>query len=117
MIRFAEDVQVYVSLAPIDFRKGLNGLLILVQDVFKQSPQSSYLFLFRDQSRKKLKALYWDSNGFVLMYKRLEQGRFCFPKTKEGEIILDRLQLECLLSGMNFIREKSTNIENYQVYC
>lgn len=117
MIRFAEDIQVYVSLAPIDFRKGLNGLLILVQEVFKESPQSSYLFLFRDQSRRKLKALYWDGTGFVLMYKRLEQGRFCFPKLKSGEIILDRLQLECLLSGMNFIRENKLNSEHYQVYC
>jgi len=117
MICFAGDVQVYVSLAPIDFRKGLNGLLILVQDVFKQSPQSSYLFLFRDQSRKKLKALYWDGTGFVLLYKRLERGHFCFPKLKSGEIILDRLQLECLLSGMHFMRENKFNIAHYQVYC
>ena len=117
MIRFPDDVQVYISLAPIDFRKGLNGLLVLIQEVFKKSPQSCYLFLFRDHSRKKIKALYWDGNGFILLYKRLENGRFCFPKTKEGEIVLDRLQLECLLSGMNFIRESPINNVHYQVYC
>lgn len=117
MIRFSEDIKVYVSLSPVDFRKGLNGLLVLVQDVFKQSPQSSALFLFRDQSRKKVKALYWNGNGFILVYKRLEVGRFCFPRNRQGEIVLDRLQLECLLSGMNFIREKSTDTEPYSVYC
>ena len=116
MIRFSEDIQVYVSLAPIDFRKGINGLMTLVVEVFQKNPQAKHLFLFRDRTGRKLKAIYWDKNGFMLLYKRIEKIRFCFPKLKQGELILDRLQLECLLSGMEFIRKKSEENQNYSAY-
>ena len=116
MISFKENICVYISLEPIDFRKGLNGLLVLTQAVFSQLPQSDHLFLFRDVSGKKLKAVYWDTNGFMLLYKRLETGKFQFPKILSGEMQLDRLQLECLLSGMDFIRKEVKKANEYAVF-
>lgn len=116
MIRFSALIQVYVSLETLDFRCGLNGLLARIQTTFGHLPQKDYLFLFCDGRRKKIKAVFWDKNGFVLLYKRLEAGRFQFPKIREGKIALNRLQLECLLSGMNFIAPTCNKVNEYSVF-
>lgn len=116
MITFKETVSVYVSLSAIDFRKGLDGLLIMIGEVFEKSPQDEHLFLFRDRTGKKLKGVYWDGNGFMMLYKRLEVGKFQFPKIQLGEMHLGRLQLECLLSGMNFTRNNLEKPNKYAVF-
>lgn len=116
MIYFEESIQVYVSLGVTDFRRGLDGLLGLVESTFGHAPQERYLFLFRDRSRRKIKALFWDKNGFVLLYKRLENGKFQFPKNQEGNIELNRLQLECLLSGMSFTSTLQTQQNKYSIF-
>jgi len=116
MIRFSESIQVYVSFAKIDFRCGLNGLLALIQATFSCAPQEKYLFLFCDASRKKIKVVWWDKNGFMLLYKRLEAGKFQFPKIREGKIQLNRLQFERLLSGMNFIDRNASKVNEYSVF-
>jgi len=116
MIQFSASIKVYASLETLDFRRGLNGLLTLIQATFGHAPQDDYLFLFCDSSRKKIKAVFWDKNGFMLLYKRLEVGKFQFPKIREGKIQLNRLQLECLLSGMNFIVPKCDKPNEYSVF-
>jgi len=116
MIRFDASVHVYVSFEVVDFRRGLDGLLSLIQSTFGVLPQADYLFLFCDGSRKKIKALWWDKNGFILLYKRLEVGKFQFPKIREGKIELNRLQLECLLSGMSFVSPIASKPREYCVF-
>lgn len=116
MIRFSESTRVYVSFASVDFRRGLNGLLSLIQETFSCEPQEKYLFLFCDASRKKIKVVWWDKNGFMLLYKRLEVGTFQFPKIREGKIQLNRLQFECLLSGMEFTHKNSLKVNKYSVF-
>lgn len=116
MIRFSDEIKVYVSLGSIDFRRGLDGLLSMVESTFGEAPQAPYLFLFCDKRRQKIKALFWDSNGFMLLYKRLEHGQFAFPKNRAGNIELNRLQLECLLSGMNFISTLPQSAQRYSVF-
>jgi transposase len=116
MIHFSESIQVYVNLGVIDFRRGLDGLLGLVESTFGHAPQEPYLFLFRDRSRRKIKALFWDKNGFMLLYKRLETGKFQFPKNEAGNWQLSRLQLECLLSGMSFFSTLQKQPQKYSVF-
>ncbi len=116
MIRFSASIQVYVSLEALDFRCGLNGLLSRIQKMFGHLPQEHYLFLFCDRRCKKVKAVFWDKNGFMLLYKRLETGIFQFPKIRAGTISLNRLQLECLLSGMNFIVPMANKPNEYSVF-
>jgi len=116
MIDFDASIQVFVSLEPIDFRKGLHGLLTLITSVFNQPAQGSHMFLFRDRTGRKIKAIYWDENGFMLLYKILSTGKFQFPKLKNGEMQLDRLQLECLLAGMQFIKNNSINTDSYSIF-
>lgn len=116
MMLFNESIRVYVSLGVIDFRRGLDGLLGLVESTFGHAPQEPYLFLFRDRSRRKIKALFWDKNGFLLLYKRLEDGRSQFPKNQLGNIELNRLQMECLLSGMSFTSTLKSKQQKYSVF-
>ncbi len=66
----------YVCAKPVDMRKAIDGLSALVQPVIGQDPLSGHLFVFVSKSRTKVKLLWWDRNGFWLLYKRLERGRF-----------------------------------------
>lgn len=116
MIAFDASLQVFVSLEPIDFRKGMNGLLALIVGTFVQPAQGPHMFLFRDRTGRKIKALYWDSNGFMLLYKCLSVGKFQFPKLKNGSMQLDRLQFECLLSGMQFMKNNAINNDKYSLF-
>lgn len=116
MIQFSESIRVYVNFEAVDFRRGLDGLLSLIQSTFDCSVQDDYLFLFCDGSRKKIKAVFWNKNGFVLLYKRLEVGKFQFPKNRSGKIELNRLQLECLLLGMSFLVQNAEKPCHYSVF-
>ncbi len=103
MLMWKEGIKVFISSDPVDMRKAIDGLALLVVDVLKQNPQSGQLFLFYSRSRKKVKALYWDRNGFVLFYKRLEQGHFSFPRRHDGVLEISLKQLSWLLAGLDFM--------------
>lgn len=87
---------------PIDFRKQIDGLVILVSEHLQLKPTSGQLFLFRDRSASKIKMLWWERNGFWLFYKRMERGRFKYPFIDGKEIELTREQLSWLLSGLDY---------------
>ena len=93
--------------APIDFRKQIDGLIMLVADHLALNPTSGQLFLFRDRSGTKIKMLWWDRNGFWLFYKRMEKGKLLFPKTNEATMPLTRDQLSWLLSGLDCLTHAS----------
>lgn len=87
--------------SPVDFRKQIDGLIMLVADQLLLNPTSGQLFLFRDRTGKKIKILWWDRNGFWLFYKRMEKGKLIFPKSNDTVMTLTRDQLSWLLSGLN----------------
>ena len=103
MISFAQQ-QIYLYSQPIDMRKSINGLSYLVSDLSNDSLQDGSLTLFYNRSRDKVKLLYWDKNGFVLLYKRLEKGRFKIIKYDEESYVatLDNKQLSWLLAGLDY---------------
>jgi transposase len=106
MMRPANDgPAVYLCRDPIDFRKGINGLAILVEQVLVQNPFSEQLFVFCNRRRDRIKILYWERSGFCLWQKRLEQARFHWPrKEREGVITLTPQQLNWLLDGYDISR-------------
>jgi transposase len=107
--------QIYVYTESIDMRRSINGLVILLADVFEQNPQTGDLFIFTNKQRNKLKALFWDKNGFVLYYKRIEKGRFQYSKHLQGnKIIVNPTQLRALLMGLDFHLLGQYPIEHYQ---
>jgi transposase len=89
---------------PIDFRCQIDGLVILVADQLKLNPTSGQLFIFRNKKANKIKMLWWDWNGFCLLYKRLERGKLIFPKINDQAMELTRDQLSWLLSGLDYQR-------------
>ena len=91
---------------PVDFRKQIDGLVILIADQLTLNPTSGQLFLFRNRSSNKIKLLWWDRNGFWLCYKRLEEGRLIFPPMLDQAIELTRDQLSWLLSGLNYFEQR-----------
>ena len=90
---------------PVDFRKQIDSLIILVADHLKLNPTSGQLFLFRNRTAKKLKILWWDRNGFWLFYKRLEKGKLIFPEMNNEAIEMTRDQLCWLLSGLDYMKQ------------
>ena len=91
---------VYLCREPVDFRKGINGLAILVETQLALSPFSEHLYIFTNRRRDKVKILYWEKSGFCLWQKRLEKERFKWPVHLTGEVIsLSGQQLNWLLDG------------------
>ena len=92
--------RVYIASQPADFRRQIDGLSLMVQEVLQLDPFSAHLFVFSNKGRDKLKLLYWHHNGFVLLYKRLERGRFVWPRPTSGQpVCLTLRELTHLLEG------------------
>ena len=80
MLSFTGALKVYLSLEPADMRKSFNGLSGLVQEHLKANPYDGALYLFTNKRRNRLKILFWDGSGLWVASKRLEEGRFSWPK-------------------------------------
>ena len=105
MISWQEDITVYLHRDPVDFRKAINGLSIIVSETMALSPFDRALFVFCNKRRSQLKALYWDDTGFALWQKRLEKERFKWPKRNTNETITINHEQWCwLLRGFDFTR-------------
>ena len=98
---------VYLCRDIVDFRKGINGLAVLVEQVLEHDPFSEHLFVFCNRTRNKVKILYWERSGFCLWQKSLEKARFKWPrKSQTGVITLSGQQLNWLLDGYDILRFK-----------
>ena len=97
------NVKVHLAYGYTDMRKGMDGLALLVQEVLQQDPFSGHLFVFRSRRGDRLKALYWDKDGYVLWYKRLEEGTFKMPKLagEQASVELKASELAMLLDGID----------------
>lgn len=94
MLSFSGSLRVFVALEPCDMRKGFNGLEALVSERLKESTRSGALFLFSNARHTRLKALYWDGTGLWVLSKRLEKGRFSWPRSSEPDAVKLRLRAE-----------------------
>lgn len=95
--------RVYLARGSTDMRKSIDGLAVLVQEVFELDPFSPNLFVFCNRRRDKMKILYWDKNGFWLYYRRLEKGQFQWPSDNHEStpLKITRRQLNWLLDGLS----------------
>jgi len=99
---------IYLVSGITDMRKSIDGLSLIVADVLDMDPFSEAWFIFCNRGRDKIKILFWDTNGFWLYYRRLEKGRFKWPKpNKSGHVAISRQQLQWLLSGLNLEHPKA----------
>lgn len=95
-------IQVFIKPGQTDMRKQINGLSVIVQDQLEMDPFSGNLFAFCNRSRRLLKIVYWDRNGFCMWLKRLEKDKFPWPRDQKeaSEISLEEFKL--LLNGIDF---------------
>ena len=94
--------KIYIACGFTDLRRGLDGLANIVQNQFHLDPfQKNVLFMFCGRRANKMKCLVWEGDGFLLLYKRLEDGRFLWPRTREEALSISQQQLEWLLTGLN----------------
>lgn len=102
---FHDVAAVYLHRDPVDFRKAINGLVLIIEDAMTLSPYANALFVFTNRQRDKLKVVYWDETGFCLWYKRLEKARFAWPRRAEHNVVsLTEEQLHWLLRGLDITR-------------
>ena len=97
---FTGAARIYIACGYTDLRRGIDGLAEIVEREFQLDPFSDSLFLFCGRRKDRIKALYWEGDGFVLLYKRLEQGSFQWPRN-EGEVkALTPQQYRWLMEGL-----------------
>ncbi len=84
MIQLTPATKVFVCISAVDFRLGINGIFSLCESTLKMDPYSGTIFAFIGKSRKAIKLLVYDGQGFWLMQKRLSRGRFSWwPSSEE----------------------------------
>lgn len=99
----AEEAEVFVFLGKADMRAGFEKLAALVHEHLKRSVLRGGIFVFISRSRKRVKLLYWDTDGYALWYKRLEAGSFRVTE-KDGVEVISGIDLGELLSGVDISR-------------
>lgn len=97
MLALSGDAKIFVYQEAIDLRKGFEGLGAVVQLTFNEDLTSGSYFAFMNRRGDRMKVLYWDGDGFVIWYKRLEKGRFSRNK---GSPLMSRREFLMLLEGI-----------------
>ncbi|MBQ1241410.1 MAG: IS66 family insertion sequence element accessory protein TnpB [Lachnospiraceae bacterium] len=106
-ITVARDI--YIACGYTDMRKSIDGLAAIVQQQFRMDPFSPALFLFCGKRRDRFKALLWEGDGFLLFYKRLENGTFRWPRSQEDVKPITWQQFRWLMEGLEL--EQKTAIK------
>ena len=94
--------RVWLATGLTDMRKGFDGLALMVQEVLKRNPHEGHLFVFRGTRGGLIKVLWHDGQGMCLFAKRLERGRFIWPRPADGAVAITPAQLGYLLEGIDW---------------
>lgn len=101
MLRLSESVRVFAATSREHFHKEIDGLVQIVRNRFGEDPFTGNLFCFFNRRQNQVKILVWDRNGFWLLRKRLERGRFERINLLEPWVELDRVRFAMLLEGLD----------------
>lgn len=108
--------RIYLACGYTDLRRGIDGLVGIVQSSFQLDPFSSSIFLFCGRRCDRIKVLHWEGDGFVLLYKRLEQGSFEWPRTADDVLELTPQQFCWLMEGLQVKQPKALrSVENIRI--
>jgi transposase len=88
----------------------MDGLAALVQEQLKADPFSGVIFCFRAKRADKVKLIFWDGTGLCLFSKRLEGGKFCWPRIEDGVMRLSAAQLAALIEGLDWVRVRARRV-------
>ena len=99
--------QVYLVTGYTDLRRSIDGLAMIIQGQLRLDPFSSALFLFCGRRRDRIKGLLWERDGFLLLYKRLNNGQFQWPRNETEAKLLTPQQTRWLLEGLTIDQPKA----------
>ena len=101
--------ELYIVTGYTDMRKSIDGLCAIVEDQLHMDPRRSALYLFCGKRCDRVKALLWENDGFVFLYKRMEvKGRFRWPRSSQEVRQLTRQQFDWLMSGLEIEQPKAS---------
>ncbi len=104
---------IYLVCGYTDMRKSIDGLCAVVEEIVKQDPKQNALFLFCGRQGDRMKALFWEGDGFVLIYKRLDvaHGRYRWPRNSQEARAITWQQFDWLMSGLDIEHPKAIRVK------
>ena len=101
IVSLPTSVRIWLATPATDLRKSFDSLAELVRQQLRGDPLSGQLFVFRNKRADRVKLLYWDEDGYVIVYKRLEAGTFRFPQADSAAVEVCAGDLQMLLDGID----------------
>jgi len=102
MLQITSKHKVFIGTQPIDFRKGIDGIVAVCRGKLQHDPFSGHCFIFRNKKATAIKVLMYDAQGFWLCHKRLSAGSFKhWPRVDQSILVVSTTQLQVLLSNGN----------------
>lgn len=102
--------KVYIACGFTDLRYGIDGLATHIQNTFRHDPfTAGTLFLFCGRKSDRIKGLLWEGDGFLLLYKRLENGRFQWPRSEDDMRLMTPQQFRWLMEGLAIEQKKAVH--------
>lgn len=98
--------RILIARDPIDFRKQIDGLAAVAEVHLGEAPLDGTLFVFRNRSMTAAKLLVWTHGGFLMLYKKLERGRFSWPRLDTDRGTITPAELAALLEGIDLSRSR-----------
>ncbi|MCQ4871750.1 IS66 family insertion sequence element accessory protein TnpB [Blautia producta] len=109
--------RVVLACGTVDLRKGIDGLAMIIGDKYQQNPfEKGTLFLFCGKRSDRLKGLLWMGTGFLLLYKRFEDGRMSWLRTTQEAAELTEEQFNYLMLGLNPLDPKIKDVDSKKIY-
>ena len=109
--------RVVLACGTVDLRKGIDGLAMIIGDKYQQNPfEKGTLFLFCGKRSDRLKGLLWMGTGFLLLYKRFEDGRMSWLRTTQEAAELTEEQFNYLMLGLNPLNPKIKDVDPKKIY-
>lgn len=107
--------RIWLVAGPVDMRRGIDGLSMIVQQALGHSPCSGSAFVFCNRAGNRIKVLLWDGTGVWLCQRRLHQGRFVWPRLEDRCFELTKVQWEWLTAGVDWRRLSASPPAHLQV--
>ena len=108
-------VAIWLAVSPVDMRRGIDGLSMIVQQALGHPPCSGSAFVFRNRSGNRLKVVVWDGTGVWLCQRRLHKGRFIWPKVSDACCLVTFEPWHWLITGVDWQRLSAVPSANWQV--
>jgi len=104
MLTLGTRARVYVAAEAVDLRKGFDTLAAATREIIREDPLSGHLFVFVNRRANRLKVLVWEPSGYLLLYKRLERGRFHLPTVPapgQRHVVIEASELGLMIEGID----------------